>query len=99
MLRVGEFAYREENDAQVRAFNPTSSSSPRCLMTLGESANAAVSGTTLYCGTRNYTGMDGLFVHVFLPARAPPALQISIILYQEGAKAYGTPVLYPAPLQ
>ena len=79
---------------ELKAFIPTNSSSQKCLVTPNES-NAATPGTSIYCGTRNYNGANGLFIHVFLPAPAPAGLTITMTVYQELAQQYGLPVFYP----
>jgi hypothetical protein len=92
-----ELTYAEVDPAartEVGAFIPTNSSSGKCLVTLNES-NAATHGTTVYCGTRHFNGVDGVYVHVLLPDVAPAGLLIDISVYQESAQQYGMPVLYP----
>jgi hypothetical protein len=79
----------------VRAFIRTDSSSPKCLVTLNESANAAQTGTTVYCGERHYLGVDGVLVSIFLPAAPPNNLLFDLTVYQESALMYGLPVYYP----
>jgi hypothetical protein len=73
-------------------FIPTNSSSPKCLVTLSESPNFAIAGTTVYCGTRNRGGVNGIVVHLFLPFNAPPDVQIFLTVYQQDAQSYGAPV-------
>ena len=68
--------YRELTTAQVdptvpteiRAFIATGSASPKCLVTLAEGVTPAGVGSTVFCGTRNYNGVDGIYVHIFLSA-------------------------------
>ena len=79
----------------VRAFIRTDSSSPKCLVTLNESANAAQTGTTAYCGERHYLGVDGVLVSIFLPAAPPNNVLFDLTVYQESALMYGQPVYYP----
>jgi hypothetical protein len=92
-----QLTYAEVDPAartEVGAFIPTNSSSGKCLVTLNES-NAATHGTTVYCGTRHFNGVDGVYVHILLPDVAPPGLLIDVSVYQESAQQYGMPVLYP----
>jgi hypothetical protein len=83
---------------EIRAFIPTGSASPKCLVTLAESGTAAATGTTVYCGTRNYNGVDGVYVHIFLPSSVPipaaPVFLLAVTVYQEAAKTYGAPTSY-----
>ena len=81
---------------ELSAFVETGSTSLNCLCTLRES-NFAVFGTVLFCAPRGFEGKDGVFVHVFFPFPAPANLIHQITLYQEGAKGYGSPVLFPGP--
>jgi hypothetical protein len=77
----------------VRAFVPTDSLSPNCLTTFSES-NFAVPGLTLFCGARVFDGQKGLLISVFPPQVIPTGLVLSLTVYQQGARGYGTPVLY-----
>jgi hypothetical protein len=77
----------------VRAFVPTDSLSPNCLATFSES-NFAVPGLTLFCGSRVFNGQKGLLISVFPPQVIPTGLILSLTVYQQGARGYGTPVLY-----
>jgi hypothetical protein len=77
--------------SEVKAFIATGSSSPNCLATLSES-NFAITGTTLYCGTRAHNGANGVWVHILLPGFAPTNFVISVTVYQEGAQQYAAPV-------
>lgn len=79
----------------VRAFIRTESSSPKCLVSLNESANAAQTGTTVYCGERHYLGVDGVLISIFLPAPTPNNVLFDLTVYQESALMYGQPVYYP----
>jgi hypothetical protein len=79
----------------LKAFIPTDSSSPVCLVTLAESAGAAIAGTTVYCGQRTYLGANGVFVHVFLPIAVTAGMRIDLTVYQESAQRYGPPVPFP----
>ena len=83
---------------EIRAFIPTGSASPKCLVTLAEGITPAGIGSTLFCGTRNYNGVDGIYVHIFLSSAvtlpATPVYLLSVTVYQEAAKSYGQPTLY-----
>jgi hypothetical protein len=79
----------------IRAFIPTDSSSQKCLVTLNESANAAQTGTTVYCGNRHYLGDDGVLVSIFLPTFPPDDVLFDLTVYQDSARRYGQPVYYP----
>jgi len=80
---------------EIKAFVPTDSASTICLTTLAESTNAP-GPPTVFCGQRNYLGVDGIFVHVVYPAPASnPALLVMLSVYQESAQRYGAPVFYP----
>lgn len=75
---------------ELAAFVPTSSHG-LCLINLAES-NFAISGTTVFCAVREKDGVEGLFIHMFLP-EVPPSDAIWILnLYQQGARRYGDPV-------
>ncbi len=78
----------------VRAFVPTGSLSRNCLATFSESPNFAVPGLTLFCGSRVFNGQKGLLISVFPPQVIPTGLSLSLTVYQERARGYGTPVLY-----
>ena len=81
--------------SDLKAFVATDSSSVNCLVTLAEMGNAPGS-PTVFCGQRNYLGTNGIFIHVFFPARiANPAIVVALTVYQEFAQRYGAPVLYP----
>lgn len=79
----------------IRAFVPTDSTSQKCLVTLNESNNSAGPGTTVYCGSRNYMGVDGLLISIFAPSPLPPNVFFALTVYQESAQRYGQPVFYP----
>jgi hypothetical protein len=80
---------------EIKAFVPTDSTSTICLETLAESVNAP-GPPTIYCGQRNYLGVNGIFIHVVFPAPATnPALLMMVSVYQESAQRYGAPVFYP----
>lgn len=78
---------------EVRAFVPTDSLSPNCLATFSES-NFAIPGLTLFCGARVFNGQKGLLISVFPPQVIPTGLVLSVTVYQQSARGYGTPVLY-----
>ena len=78
----------------VRAFVPTGSLSRNCPATFSESPNFAVPGLTLFCGSRVFNGQKGLLISAFPPQVIPTGLALSLIVYQEGARGYGNPVLY-----
>lgn len=83
------------NPLDIKAFIPTDSSSVICLVTLAETMNAP-GPPTIFCGQRNYQGVNGIFVHLNYPAPASnPALLVNVTVYQEGAQRYGAPVFYP----
>ena len=80
---------------EIKAFVPTDSASTVCLTTLAESTNAP-GPPTVFCGQRNYLGVNGIFVHIVYPAPASnPALLVMLSVYQESAQRYGAPVFYP----
>jgi hypothetical protein len=83
------------NPSGLAAFIRTDSPSPMCLVTLAESAGAAVAGTTVYCGQRNYLGANGIYIHVFLPIPVPVGMRMDLTVYQESAQRYELPVPYP----
>ena len=80
---------------EIKAFIPTDSSSTICLATLAEAANTP-GLPTLFCGQRNYLGVNGIFVHLFFSAPVSnPTVLIILTVYQESAQRYGAPVFYP----
>ena len=66
-------AHRAElnGSGNIRAFVPTDSTSPKCLVTLNESNNSAGPGATVYCGSRTYLGVEGVLISIFLPSPFP----------------------------
>jgi hypothetical protein len=88
-----------ENNQVVRAFVPTGSRSPNCLVTLNETNNVAL-GIVLFCGEREPAalgGVPGALISVFFPQPVrSPDLYLSVTLYQQGAGTYGAPVLCTA---
>jgi hypothetical protein len=83
------------NPSAFAAFIRTDSPSPMCLVTLAETAGAAVAGTTVYCGQRNYLGANGIYIHVFLPMPVAAGMRMDLTVYQESAQRYDIPVPYP----
>jgi len=84
-----------ESNQVVRAFVPTGSKSVNCLATLNET-NIFPLPNALFCGEREpaaFGGVPGMLVSVFLPQPVSPDFVLSVTLYQQGAKSYGTPVL------
>lgn len=81
----------------IRAFIPTGSKSVNCLATMNEIlTNQPLNGIVLFCGEREpfgFGGTPGILVSVFFPQPPPQELQLSITLYQQGARSYGAPVL------
>jgi hypothetical protein len=86
-----------EGNQVIRAFVPTGSKSVNCLATLNEIlTDLPVTGMTLFCGEREpfaFGGVPGMLVSVFFTQPPPAELQLSITLYQRGARRYGAPVL------
>ena len=80
---------------EIKAFVATDSASTVCLATLAESMNAP-GPPTVFCGQRNYLGVDGIVIHIFYPTPASnPALLVMLSVYQESAQRYAAPVFYP----
>ena len=77
----------------VRAFIPTDSSSPICLVTLSE-ADFPVPGMTVFCAPRVVDGVAGIIITIFYPVDLPDQFIVSLTVYQDDAKRYGEPVLY-----
>jgi len=86
-----------EGSQVIRAFVPTGSKSVNCLATLNEIlTDLPVTGITMFCGEREpfaFGSTPGMLVSVFFPQPPPQELQLSITLYQQGARSYGAPVL------
>jgi hypothetical protein len=79
----------------IKAFVPTDSSSVNCLLTLAEMTNAP-GPPTVFCGQRNYLGVNGIFIHIIFPTPASnPALLVALTVYHESAQRYGAPIFYP----
>jgi hypothetical protein len=86
-----------ENRFAVVAFVPTGSSNDPCLVTLAES-NFAIPGISVFCGPPTFEGRKGIGITVSFPQPIPDDLTdfvLSVTVYQEGARGYGTPVFYP----
>jgi hypothetical protein len=84
-------------DSVIEAFVPTSSTSPKCLVTLGESGTIAAAGTTVFCGARNVGGQDYLYVHIFFNSSLPAQFDMTMTVFQEGARRYGEAIPNPSP--
>ena len=86
-----------EGNQVIRAFVPTGSKSVNCLATMNEIlTNQPLTGIVLFCGEREpfgFGGTPGMLVSVFFPQPPPQELQLSLTLYQQGARSYGAPVL------
>jgi hypothetical protein len=97
LLRMGQVVVTAAKHSpitpyELSAFVPTLSSG-LCQITLAES-DFPISGTTVFCGVRQVDGVDGLFIHIFLPD-VPPLEAIWVVnLFQEGARGYGDPIAY-----
>jgi hypothetical protein len=81
------------SSAGVRAFIPTDSASPICLVTLAE-ATFPVPGMTVFCGNRVVDGVAGISVNIFYPVDLPDEFLVTFTVYQDDARYYGAPVLY-----
>lgn len=90
-----EFTGEHVIGLDVRAFIPTGSLSRNCIVSLAES-NAAVPGISVFCGPREFEGKMGLLVSLFFPFFVPSLddFFITATVYQEGARSYGSPVVY-----
>jgi hypothetical protein len=77
----------------VRAFIQTGSLDTNCLTTLAES-NFAIPGLSVFCAPREFHGQQGVLFSVFSPQPFPTGLILTATVYQEHARAYGSPVLY-----
>ena len=86
-----------EGNNVIRAFVPTHSKSVNCLTSLNEiGTSIPLNGIVVFCGERQPFGfgnVPGVLVSVFFPQTPDPGLVMSVTLYQQGARAYGTPVL------
>jgi hypothetical protein len=79
------------DNIKFRAFISTGSTSTNCLATLAES-NTPRAAMSLFCGPRTLNGVDGVLVSIFFDTPVPSDALVTITLYQDGAKSYGTPV-------
>jgi hypothetical protein len=79
--------------ASIRAFIPTKSSSPICLVTLSE-ASFPVPGMTVFCAPRVVDEVAGVNIHIFYPVDLPDQFVVALTVYQDDVKRYGEPVLY-----
>ena len=85
-----------EGNNVIRAFVPTHSKSVNCLTSLNEiGTNIPLPGLVVFCGERepsSFGNVPGVLVSVFFPQTPAPDLVMSVTLYQQGARRYGTPV-------
>jgi hypothetical protein len=99
-INAGYIELTEEHrtsSAGVRAFIPTGSSSPICLVTLAEAGfpdPGIVPGMTVFCGNRVVDGVAGIIITIFYPVDLPDQFLVTLTVYQDDAKRYGEPVLY-----
>lgn len=79
----------------LRAFVPTGSESPLCLVSLGDSGQLYAGPVTLLCIPRTFEGQQGVVV-IIIPNNwtLPADLEVRVSVYQQGARHYGQPVLY-----
>ena len=88
----------DPNNAILRVFVETGSTSPKCLATLNEAGpDPAPRVDQLFCGVRTVTFANnkvhtGLYLTLVLAAEVPPNVHYDVNVYQEGAKFYGTPM-------
>jgi hypothetical protein len=79
----------------IRAFVATGSSSRNCLVTLGEANDPWIIGP-VFCGPRTFEGREGVLIGVLFPSQNAGAdITVGLTVYQEGARFYAAPVLYP----
>lgn len=99
---IGVYQVVLDNDhlagAQViDAFVPSGSSSSNCLATLSET-NQAPFPTSVFCSSRTQTVdgklISGVRLYIYYPEPVPVDYGLAVNIYQEGAKSYGSPVLY-----
>jgi hypothetical protein len=82
-----------ENYQVIRAYVRTGTTTPNCLVTLGDSSFVAF-GTVVFCAPREPVGMGkGVLISIFFPTPPPAGLYLSVTLFQEGATAYAPPAL------
>ena len=95
---VGLMGYVQLNEGEllapdlIRAFVPTGSKDPRCLVTFSETTIDSV-GPAPFCGARTVSGLDGLLITVPLEEPAEH-LYLAVTVFQQFAKSYGQPTLY-----
>jgi hypothetical protein len=77
----------------IRAFVPTGSRDPRCLVTFSESTIGDYTGPAPYCGARTVNGVKGVLISVWLEQPVDD-LYLSLTIFQQFAKGYGQPQLY-----
>jgi hypothetical protein len=89
-----------QNRGAIRAFVPTGSQSNKCLLTLGE-FNAPLFSPTGFlgawataCAPRQLNGQNGVLISIFPGAPFPTGLYVSLTVWHEGARRYGTPVFF-----
>ncbi len=88
------------NRGAIRAFIPTGSQSNQCLITFGETnyplfnPSGFAGAWQSFCAYRQLNGQDGVLVSVFPAIGFPYGLYLSVTVWQEGARYYGTPVFY-----
>jgi hypothetical protein len=95
-INAGYIELTEEHrtgPASIRAFIPTGSSSPICLVTLAE-ADFPVPGMTVFCAPRGVDGVAGISIHIFYPVDLPDQFIVTLTVYQDDAKRSGKTVLY-----
>ena len=95
---IGRVGYIQLNESElltsdlVRAFVPTGSKDPRCLVTFSETTIDSV-GPAPFCGARTMNGVEGLLITVPLEESADH-LYLALTVFQQFAKSYGQPTLY-----
>jgi hypothetical protein len=87
----------DPNNAILRAFVETGSTSSRSLATLNEAGGPFPRVEELWLGARTVTFPDntvhkGLLVTLVLWSEAPPDAHYDVNVYQEGATFYGSPM-------
>jgi hypothetical protein len=90
----GSFVFPDTGGTVVRAYVLTRSTG-NCIASFGESNNATA-GTTMYCGVREpslFDGQPGIMLTIFFPGPVPDPLVLDIVVHQDRAKLYGSPVV------
>lgn len=88
------------NRGAIRAFVPTGSLLNPCLVTLADTNHTLFTPTGFagalqtFCGVRQLNGQNGVLISIFPPQGFEPGLYLSLTVWQQGARYYGTPVLY-----